>query len=114
LDVLVRLLERQAADPLLCRVAALVTGPFVREAEDEIRHRHDRRRGLEGCLFAHREMSGYETAMAPAHDAEAIGVDVRERLEVVDRREHVVELLAAVVDRAVKRRAVARAAAIIR
>src|SRR5205823_12378079 len=64
-------------------------------------------------LFAHREMSGYETAVAPTHDPDAIGVDVRERLEVVDAGQHVIQLLAAVVDRVVEGGAVPGAATIV-
>ena len=52
-------------------------------------------------------------AVAPAHDAEPVGVHVRQRLQVVHRRDRVVDLVAAVVDRLVVRLAVARAAAVV-
>ena len=51
--------------------------------------------------------------MAPADDAEPRLIDVRQRLQIIDRAHDVVDLVAAVVDRLIERFAVAGAPAII-
>ena len=107
-------LERQALQPFLRRVVARVARPVIAQPEHEIRHGHDRRARLERIVVAEENVRRDEAAVAPAHDAELRVVDVRQRREIVDGRQHVVDFLSAVVDLPIPLVAVAGAAAIVR
>ena len=58
-------------------------------------------------------MRGNEAAVAPPHDPNSLRIDVRQRVQILNGCQHVVDLLAAVVDRIVVRGAVTRAATIV-
>src|SRR5690606_21258985 len=72
-----------------------------------------RHASLERRLTTEEQVGGDETAVAPTHHADALGVHVWQRLEEVRRGEHVVHFLGAVIDRVVQLRTVARAATVL-
>src|SRR3990172_507226 len=65
-------------------------------------------------LLPEKQMGCDEAAVAPAHDAEAVGIHIRKCLEVVYRGGDVVKLLPAVVNQVMEGLAVSGAAAVIR
>jgi hypothetical protein len=106
---------RQPANPLLGGEQRLITRALVSESEDQVTHRDDGYRSPEGVLLPEYRVRGDEASVTPAHHGDTVGIDLGDVPgKIVDCRDHIVDLIAPVVDRVVMFPSVAGAPTVLR